>query len=462
MPSDLEIAFNCIKAKRPRYDMFWNFYEGNHPLVYAASRLQEIFRHIDAHFSENWCSVVVDSVLERVRIESFNVNDEEAMNERLNRLWLDTGLILDSYDAHLCALVTGEAAIMVGLDDDGNVEAYYNDSRLIHVQYDPEHPRVMQFAAKLWDDRDEYGKRVWYLTLYYPDRFEQHSVQKEELPDNARGFTSVDSMPNPYGLIPLFHFTTDRRAMVSELQNVINPQNQLNKILADMMVAAEFGAFKQRYIISQVETKTPLKNKPGLVWDIQAGDGVGQPTQVGELSETELGNYLAALDRGANVIAAISRTPKHYFFQTGDVPSGEALRAMESPLTKKATRYAERFEPTWRALGAFLLQLAKLGTFAANDLDVVWTEPATDTPLTEGQTVQTYVAAGVPLRTALRRQGWSDTELEQMDADRQLEEQAQATTDNQAASVVQSVLDRVRANGNQPNNANGVPVNAQA
>ncbi len=313
MPTDVELAFSAIKGKRDRYDYLWNMYDGQHPLVYSASRLSEIFRNIDANFSENWCAVVVDSVIDRINIERFTVGDNEDAGERLVRLMLDTGLHLDAYDAHLCTLVTGEAAILIGVDDDGQVEAYYNDSRMIHVQYDPSRPRVMLFAAKLWDDRDELGNNIWRLTLYYPDRFEYHVAQKKEMPTNGRAFVLAEIATNEYSRIPVFHFTRERRNLSSELQNVINPQNQLNKILADMMVAAEFGAFRQRYLISQVESKTPLKNMPGLVWDIPAGDGVGQPTQVGELSATELGNYIQALDRGANVIAAISRTPKHYF-----------------------------------------------------------------------------------------------------------------------------------------------------
>lgn len=419
MTSDLEIAYKAIKAKRLRYDLLWAYYDGQHPLVYSASRLREIFKNLDAHFSENWCAVVVDTPLDRIHIERFSVTGQDTVTDSLARLWMDTGLALDAYDAHLCALVTGEAAIVAGLDEDGNVEAYYNDSRLIHVQYDPERPHVVRFAAKLWDDRDENGDDYWQMTLYYPDHFEYYIARKKELPVNARAFELAGSETNIYGVIPLFHLTRERRALSSELQNVINPQDQLNKLLSDMMVAAEFGAYKQRYLISQASPKAPLKNSPGMVWDIPASDGQGQPTSVGELNATELGNYIAALDRCANVIAAISRTPKHYFFQTGDVPSGEALKAMESPLTKKVMRYEERFEPTWRALGAFLLQLANLGTFKPNDLDVVWTEPATETPLTEAQTAQTYTGAGMPLVTALRRQGWSETELEQLEQDKQ-------------------------------------------
>jgi hypothetical protein len=427
MPSDLELAFDTIKAKRPRYDLLFSYYDGAHPLVYSASRLREIFRHIDASFTENWCAVVVNSVIERIHIDRFTVAGNDAAGERLARIWLDTGLALDSYDAHLCALVTGEAAIVVGRDPNGNIEAYYNDSRLIHVQYDSARPRVVRFAAKLWDETDEEGKRVWRMTLYYPDRLEHYFARKDEMPDNGRGFTLEYSEPNEFGVIPIFHLTRERRALSSELQNVIAPQNQLNKLLADMMVAAEFGAFKQRYLISQADTKEPLKNSPGLVWSIPASDGQGQNTEVGELTATDLDNYIAALDRSANVIAAISRTPKHYFFQSGDVPSGESLKAMESPLTKKVERYAERFEPTWRAIGAFLLALDGAAQLQPNDLDVVWREAQTDTPLTEAQTVQAYVNAGMPLVTALRKHGWSETELAQLEDDLEAEQAGRAT-----------------------------------
>ena len=47
----------------------------------------------------------------------------------------------------------------------------------------------------------------------------------------------------------------------SEIAMVMSNQDAINKLLADMMVAAEFGAFRQRYIISQVDPGS-LKNAP--------------------------------------------------------------------------------------------------------------------------------------------------------------------------------------------------------
>ena len=94
---------------------------------------------------------------------------------------------------------------------------------------------------------------------------------------NGKSFVITDLERNPYNLIPVFHFRRERRVITSELANVIEPQNAINKLLSDMMIAAEFGAFPQRYIISQA-SPGKFKNAPKLIWDIPGSDGEGQPT----------------------------------------------------------------------------------------------------------------------------------------------------------------------------------------
>src|SRR5690606_26990663 len=157
----------------------------------------------------------------------------------------------------------------------------------------------------------------------------------------------VADIPNPFGEVPVFHFRRDRRRISSELDNVLEPQDAINKLFADMMVAAEFGAFKQRWIISNADN-TDIKNAPNKIWDIPASAPGEQPTQVGEFGETDLGNFLEAMDRISGYVGAISRTPKHYFFGLGGDPSGEALIALEAPLNKKAERYVALFSATWK------------------------------------------------------------------------------------------------------------------
>lgn len=466
MSTDVEIAWAGLVGKQDRYDLLWRYFSGDHPLVYNASKLREIFRDIDATFNENWSAVVVNTVLDRIGIERFQVGDnpDDTAGETLLDLWRQTGLELDAYDAHLCALVTGEAFVVCGEGPDGEPEAYFNDSRLCHMVYEDARPHVRRFAAKWWEEADPDGKTTHTrLTLYYPDRFEYYTTPRPRVEiSSAKAFEplSPGSAPNPYGEIPVYHLRRERRAIVSELADIIAPQAQLNKILADMMIAAEFGAYKQRYVISQAVIAGKLKNAPNEIWDIPASDGEGQPTAVGEFGTTDLSNYLAAIERSANVIATISGLPKALLLSQGDVPSGAALRALEAPLVRKAERYSHRWEATWRQVLRWLLRVAAGQDVPAGDIDVIWQEPGTTQPETDAVTVKTLVEAGVPLRTALRRQGWSDAELDQMEQDQADEEQAGADLATAYLAAAEATANRQAAQAPAGVAQNGAVTNA--
>ena len=55
-------------------------------------------------------------------------------------------------------------------EESGQPEAYYNDSRNVHLFYEADQPRRKRFACKWWIGDD--GHRL--LTLYYPDRLEYY------------------------------------------------------------------------------------------------------------------------------------------------------------------------------------------------------------------------------------------------------------------------------------------------
>jgi hypothetical protein len=168
-----------------------------------------------------------------------------------------------------------------------------------------------------------------------------------------------------------------------------------------------------------------LKNAPNELWFLPAGDGVGQQTNVGQFSAADLTNYGKQIEDRAKAIGIISRTPRHYFYGQGGDPSGEALIAMESPLNKKVERHIERFTATWQQVAVFMLALQGMQVDPISItpiFDVVQTvQPMTETQIREGN-----VRAGIPLTTTLRREGWTDAELEQIAEDRAAEQLAQA------------------------------------
>ena len=420
--SDLKRAVDALAAKQGPQALCWRYYAGDHPLKYATLKLSTVFRKLTARWCENWCAVVCDALLDRLDLSGFTVEDEAAQ-QAIEAIWDAQQVDLDAGRIHKSVAVTGEGFLIVEQAEAGGARMYANRPHLVHAFYREDDPKRMDFAAKWWSHE---GRTR--LTLYYPDRFE-HYVADAARADvtGAAAFAPDPELPeesNPWGIIPVFHFCADTEDIRGELSSVIPLNDAINKLLADMMVSAEFGAFKQRYIVSNADTAA-LKNGPNEVWEIPAGDKEGESTQVGSFDATELANFIGAMDNLATKIAVITRTPKHYLLQAGDV-SGEALLAMEAPLVRKARKYASRMASTWRDAMVFALVLSGI-VVAPEDVSVVWEDARTIQPLTEAQTRKTNVEAGIPLATQLRAEGWSEAELRKL-AEDQDEAEARATT----------------------------------
>lgn len=466
--TDLERAYDALTLKGALYSVLYAYYDGDAPVRYVTDRLREVFQDQFARFTQNWAAVVIDAELERLNLTEFDIAtpepieaplpgqpvSEPAVNpaqQRLNDLYVQTELKLDADDVHTDLLVTGEAFVFAWRNEVA-VEAYRNDPRLCHVFYDEENPRRVSFAAKWWIGSD--GKR--YLNLYYAERIEYYvSSGLAENVSSAKAFERIlGEVENPFGRVPIFHFRLERRIVKGRLANVIEMQDAINKLFQDMMVAAEFGAFKQRYIISSANVGT-LKNAPNEIWDLPAADGEGQPTSAGEFSATELNNYIVGMDKLATNIAIITRTPKYYFFGQGGDPSGESLIAMEAPLNKKVQSTIDRAKPVWAQVGAFMLMLDGIET-PADMITPVFKRPETVQPMTEAQIWQTQVNAGIPLETALRRSGWTEEELAELRRDKQAAQQQAMEQIGQGD--VDNALNRVRdliGSGQQQEQLNG-------
>lgn len=443
--SDISLAVQVLLAKGKRYQLFWDYYSGDQPLVYSYDRMRDIFKNLNARFVQNWCAVVIDAVADRIQLQRITVADNDAATKDLADLLSSSKLILESGDAHLAALVTGESYVIAWPDEMGAAEAYYNDPCNVHLFYMADKPRQKRFGAKWWIGDDNYR----YLTLYYPDHLEYYR-SNNEVRTYSEGIYTVNDVTNGksfvafatneanvYGEIPIFHFMRDHRVVSSELQNIIEPQDAINKLLADMMIAAEFGAFPQRWIISNADSGG-LKNAPNKIWDVPAGDGEGQPTSVGQFEAAPLANYLEAIDKWCTSIAIISRTPKHYFFGQGGDPSGEALIAQESPLNRKAQKYIDHFTATWSEVGKFMLLLNGT-TVDDNAITPIFDKPQTMQPYTQALTRKEGVAAGLPLMWLIEQEGYTEQELDELQG--QIDEQ-QA---KQQASLAQAMTNSQRS-----------------
>jgi hypothetical protein len=304
--------------------------------------------------------------------------------------------------------------------------------------YKADNPKKQDFACKWYRDGD-----VYRMILYYRDRLEYYRTNPNKnfvngIPSSAKMFMpdpDNERAENPYGEIPVFHFFISRNSK-GDLYNIVSLQDAVNKLFSDMIVAGEFATIPQRYVISTGDTSA-LKNGGNIIWELPEG------SQAGQFEATPLNNFLDPIDKIANSIAIISRTPKHYFYSAGAGISGEALLAMEAPLTKKVDQRKASFSATWKRIGQFLLKLDGID-YPLSDIETVW-EPSTSVqPKTEADTVKVWTESGVPLSTSLSWAGKTDEEIAAMEKDKQEEQEKNS-------SMARVLLDNARARQDQSN-----------
>lgn len=433
--SDLQLAIDTLRAKAPVRKLAWRYYDGDHPTEISTKKLEEVFRKAGMQFVINWMSVVVDSVNDRIEIDSFNHSNADELNKR----WQRQGLDREYDEAVLDMIVSGEGFMIGDMDDDNNQVAYANKSYHTHVFYDDRLVSKKRFAAKMWEDDDGYN----HVQLYYHEKFEHYKTQKARKPDNTTfavgegEYELLEDDPgtgaNPWNQIPVWHFTMDPHNCMPDFAKIVSIQDAVNKVFTDMIATAEFNAFALKWMISNVEVDPHEETKlrvPGVPWAIfnvpPAPEGE-QPTQLGEWSQGSLADYLASLDHLSLAISSISRTPKHYFTTTGgDAPSGEALQTQEAPLFRKVGRYVKNIRAETQDFAAWILGNAE-------DVEVMFADVRTIQAQTEAETRSRNVEAGIPLITLLRDSGWTESDLEQLEEDFIRMEEMKEAVDPEAA-----------------------------
>lgn len=427
--SDIDLAYRALVSKRAKYEVLWAYYEGDHPLKYSTERLRELFNDMDIRFVENWCAVVINAVYDRMELDHFDVANNEDLSKRLNQLVKKAELDLDADDIHLASLVCGESFLVVWknevTDDQGQpvtseLEAYYHDPRMCHIEYNPEQPRQKQWAAKWWEVVPQgQSKKFYRVNLYYPDRLEYwQSTKPTDQVKSGDSFEQIqDPAENPFGQVPIFHFRRDRRKVISELADILTLQDAINKLLSDLMVSSEFTSLMERYVVTNASVGN-AQNSPDRILVIPKGTSEEEPTKVGNFEAMTLDTFLKSIDKLAYAAGVITRTPRHYFYDQGGDPSGEALITMEAPLVKKTKRFIRRHQNTWQRVAAFMLLVADGVDIDPEEIDPVFIDPETVQPKTQAEIRKINIDCGLPLVTILRREGWNEEELHELETDK--------------------------------------------
>ena len=425
--SYLKWAENLYRKQKEEYEKYDEYYEGEHELEFATDTWKTQFGTTFEQFSDNWCQVVVDSMVQRLKIIGWTSDDKKKDQEFLDaaeEIWDDSEVDLQEEAVHLQAAVKGDSFLMVwpNPDEDEMVDMIFHDALDMKVFYDPSNLRKIVRAAKRWIQEDGNVR----MNIYLPEETQKYVIERnvdipmaieealEEVPDPLiHGWTHLDTVPNKWGVVPVFHFRNKPRGSthgLSELKVVIPIQNSVNKTLMDMMVTSEFQGFQRTWVAGGGHPRDGFKVGANRL--LATTDSA---TKFGVLEQADLEPFTRVVEMLVGHIAKLTSTPMHYLRTSGDMPSGEALKTAESGLVHKCNRAIKHWKHVWgHAMRLGVAMKLKKALEDVPHLHPVYDDPETRHDLEQAQTAQLKSILGVPIEQLWSEHfGYSQEQIEE-------------------------------------------------
>jgi hypothetical protein len=408
-----------------------DYYEGRHPLIFATDRFTAAFGSTLMPYADNFVSRIVDAVTERLFIDGFRVADDEAAADELWRIWQVNQMESGSQLLFREALVKREAAVIVWAGEDRETPRItVEDPLQVIVETVPGDRLRRRAALKRWTDEDG-----TFATLYLPDAIykfwnpsvsqvmvdmglgpEYGSWKRRDVPDEPW------PLPNPLGVVPVVPVINRPKLNGegrSEIEPVIPLQDAINKTGADMLIASEFSAFRQRWatgldIPTDPDTGAPFETFQAAVerlWATASTD-----VKFGEFSETNLENYVKAIEMQVQHLSSISGLPLHYLLNSGVVPSGESQTAAESPLVSKVNDRAGDYSGPIREIQRLVFLVKDDPARAARPIEPRWRDPERRTPSEWVDSLVKELALGVPEEILWEKRGYTKQQIDRIKA----------------------------------------------
>lgn len=417
----------ALDARQDEIAFFNNYYTGNHPLPWLAPQARDEFRRMVRMTRSNYMGLVCDATAERASVEGFRFGSDGTADADTWRIWQANNLDADSDLAWLEALIGGVSYFHVAPnpDDPGTPHVWVEHPSQAIVEHDPGSNRRQSAAAlKVWDD--DWTQEL-HATLYTRDRIYKFRAKRQSVAD-GHGPRWVErevlneqpngQRVNPLGAVPLIEIPNNPRLIgggVSELYDLTDIQDRINKTLFDRLQTQEFGVDPQKWAVA-----FPNEDADGHPNVLEFGRNRAVTTDV---AETRFGNfavapltpYSEAKREDVKDIASRSRTPAQYLLGEMSNVNGETLKASESGLISKVR---QRRRP-WGEAAEQAMRLARraAGLPVVDDarMETIWTNPQfrTEGELTDA-VLKRFQGGLVPLRQSLEDLGYTVTQIDQI------------------------------------------------
>ena len=443
-PTQLAARFDAELDRRAgQIDRYWSYYRGQAHVLYATVKFRQHFGRLLSEISDNWCEVIIDSAVERLRVTGFRFGDDEIADEKAWEIWQASYLDADQTEAHEEAGVSSLCYLLVEPPaDDSDLPRISPLSPLEAVTLNaPDNRRHRLGGYRRYIDAFGLPQARLYLAdrtlvlLGNPEKATAAEPLGADTPPRGSAYGDweiVDELENPAGTVPMIEMLNKAhlgRGGGSDLDPVLSKQDQINKLAVDAMVNSEYGAYAQRYATG-IEIATDPAGNPVPPEQFLAGPASvfvseNDAAKFGAFPITDGQVFVRQIEMLVQHIAAQTRTPPHYLTAgLGQWPSGDSLRASEEGLVQKCLRKILTFGEAWEeAMRVAFLTIGDEKRGKEHALESVWASPQrVSLAQTVDAAVKMHTSLDVPRRAVWRVLGASPQEIAQWETEIKAEE----------------------------------------
>lgn len=397
----LEVGLTCLQRIGDRWLEIERYRRGEHDPPFAPAGVDVEYRALQQKAVAPWLKLVERAPVQRLRVDGFRSRTREtapagseSADDVYYDIWQSNRMSERQKILFGDAVAHGRGILAVWPNDDNKRQPVLRveSPRCVYIQPKPGDPFAADFAVKAYASKrpDELGALEPDVAYVYTEdtvtRFDK----------NGDGWTQQEGQDNPLGAIPFVEFCPEVDAegtYYSLIRPLIPLQQSIDTARFDILLAMQFAAYRQRAVTGFDPVVRDEDGEPKYLLDaggkpVITHEGVPVPlvhqlsrpgvdriiafpspdTKVFDLAESNMQNYIAAIESFVQTLAAISQVPPQYLLGGLANLSGEALAAAESTLASLVADLQSAFA------ASFVLVMRLAAKARGDDIETFATE----------------------------------------------------------------------------------------
>jgi hypothetical protein len=381
-----------LRTRLPDIELHRRYARGDHDDPSVEEVATRTFQRILGLTKTNLCGLIIDAAAERMGVQGFRFGDDDKQDTDAWMMWQASNFDCESELLITAALETGRSFVMAEPPREGEKwpRLYTEDPSQMIIAY-PSGRRHERLAAwKEWTD--EWTGEI-HGNLFLPDRIFKLKAKTNVYTLGGTPSTTAaldwqlrddqtDSEINPFGEVPVWELHNrpglQPGVVRSEIADVLGDQDACNHIALNALMAAEYGAFRQKWVTGMAVPIDPITGKPTAPVNVASNRLLAaedENARFGTFDATQLSPYLEMYAERVKHMASVTRTPPVMILGSMINLSAEALALSVNGLVQKVKRkmrhYEQPFEDALRA--CFRLIGDPRGNLV--EAETVWVDP---------------------------------------------------------------------------------------